>query len=113
VKTRILFIASVFVLQLQSALAASPDEETRFVAAVKQAFEKHDAERLVALTCWDRVTDKSKDSGKKLFAKEVTRTATDFTLTNPDPQYPVGEWKEADGVTYGLNLRNYPLDVSI
>jgi hypothetical protein len=103
-KTLILFIASIFVLQLQSALAVLPDEETRFVAAVKQAFVKHDAERLIALTCWDRVTDKFKDSGKKLFAKEVVRTVTDITLTNPNPQYPVGEWKEADGVTYGLNL---------
>jgi hypothetical protein len=96
--------ASVLLLQLQTGVAASPEEEARFVAAVKQAFEKHDAEGLIALTCWDRVTDKSKDFGKRHFAKVVARTATDFTLTNPDPQYPVGEWKEADGVTYGLNL---------
>jgi hypothetical protein len=79
-------------------------EEARFVAAVKRAFAKHDAEALSALTCWDRVTDKFKDSGKKNQAEEVKRTVTDITLINPDPQYPVREWKEADGVTYGLNL---------
>ncbi|HZQ48259.1 MAG TPA: hypothetical protein VFC07_14680, partial [Verrucomicrobiae bacterium] len=59
-KILILAIASVLVLQLQLVQAASPEEEARFIAAAKQAFVKHDASALVALTCWDRVPDKLK-----------------------------------------------------
>ena len=102
-KTFVLVIISVLALQLQSVQAASP-EEAKFVAAAKQAFEKHDADALVAMTCWDRVPDKFKDSGKKQYARDVAQKTTDITLTDPDPNYPDIEWKDKDGVSYRSNL---------
>jgi hypothetical protein len=84
--------------------AASPAEEARFVAAVRAAFEKHDADALVALTCWDRVPDKLKADGKKQYARDVAQTVSDITLTNPDPNYPDLVWKGSDGVSYRSNL---------
>ena len=60
---KILFFAiAVLVSPLQSVWAASAEEEARFLAAVKTAFEKHDANALVALSCWDRVPEKLKKS---------------------------------------------------
>ena len=103
-KTLILALASVLVLQLQSVWGATPEEEARFVAAAKQAFAKHDADALMALTCWDRVPDKFKDSGKKQYARDVAQTATDIKLTNPDPDEPDLVWKDTDGVSYRSNL---------
>ena len=103
-KTLILTITSVFVLQLQVIRAASPEEEARFVAAAKQAFAKHDANALAALTCWDRVPVKRMTDGIKQYTEEVAQTATDITLTNPDPEYPDLVWKDTDGVSYRSNL---------
>ena len=102
-----LFISALAVLLLlpfQSVRAASQDEEARFLAAAKAAFERHDADALMALTCWDRVPDKLKDSGKKQYARDVVQTATDITLINPDPKFPDLEWKDTDGVAYRSNL---------
>ena len=103
-KILILVLTSVLVLQLQSSLAASSEEEARFVAAARQAFAKHDADALAALTCWDRVPDKFKASGKKQYVRDVAQTATDITLANPDPDYPDLVWKDTDGVSYRSNL---------
>jgi hypothetical protein len=103
-KTLILALTSVLVLQLQSSLAASPEEEARFVAAAKQAFAKHDADALAALTCWDRVPDKLKASGKKQYVRDVAQTVSDITLTNPHLDYPDLVWKDTDGVSYRSNL---------
>ena len=122
-KTLILALTSVLVLQLQSALAASPEEEARFVAAARQAFEKHDAAALVALTCWDRAPDKLKKNGEQQYvgiigyAKTITGPpVTDIKLLNPDKssvQWNVDDdprfveidpaWKQA-GVGYRSNL---------
>jgi hypothetical protein len=115
-KTLILALTSVLALQLQSSLAASPEEDARFVAAAKQAFEKHDADALVAMTCWDRVPDKLKKDGKQQYATIVAGPhATDIKFISPDPkhEWTVDEdprfveidpdWKAA-GVTYHSNL---------
>lgn len=90
-KTLILVIASVLVSQFRAVQAASPEEETKFVAAAKQAFEKHDADALVALTCWDRVPDKLKKDGQQEYAGIIgyTKTitgppVTDIKLLAPD-----------------------------
>ncbi|EEF58030.1 hypothetical protein [Pedosphaera parvula] len=103
-KTLIFALTAILVLRLQPLLAASPDEEARFVAAVKQAFEKRDADALMTLTCWDRVPDKFKASGRKQYARDARQGATDFTLTNPDPNEPDLVWKDTDGVSYRSNL---------
>src|SRR5271169_6542661 len=103
-KTLILALTAILVFRLQPVLAASSDEEARFVAAAKMAFEKHDADALMALTCWDRVPDKFKAGGKKQYARDVAQTATGITLTNPDPDEPDLVWKDTDGVSYQSNL---------
>ena len=74
------------------------------MAAAKTAFEKHDADALMALTCWDRVPDKFKSSGKKQYVRDVAQTATGITLTNPDADEPDLVWKDTDGVSYQSNL---------
>jgi hypothetical protein len=122
-KTLILAITSVLVFQSQAVQAASPEEETRFIAAAKQAFEKHDDDALVALTCWDRVPDKLKKDSKQQYAGIIgyTKTiigppVTDIKLLNPDKssvQWNVDDdprfveidpaWKQA-GVGYHSNL---------
>jgi hypothetical protein len=122
-KTLILTIASVLVFQLQTVRAASPEEEARFATAAKQAFEKHDADALVALTCWDRVQDKLKKDGKQQYVgiigytKTITGSpVTDIKLVSPDKsgtQWNVDDdprfaeidpaWKEA-GAVYHSNL---------
>jgi len=103
-KTLILALTSVLLFQLQAADAASPEEEARFVAVAKQAFASHDADALAALTCWDRVPDKLKASGKKQYVRDVAQSVGDITLTNPDPDYPDVVWKDTDGVSYRSNL---------
>ena len=101
----LLFALTVsFALAFQPVRAASQEEEASFVAAAKQAFKNHDADALMALTCWDRVPDKFKHSGKKQYARDVGQTASDITLTIPDPKYPDLEWKDKDGVSHRSNL---------
>lgn len=58
----------------------------------------------MALTCWDRVPDKFKDSGKKQYVRDVAQTVTDIALTTPDPKFPDLAWKDTDGVSYRSNL---------
>ena len=86
-------------------LLSAPEEEARFVAAARQVFEKHDADGLMALTCWDRVPEKFKASGKKQYARDVAQTATDITVTEPGPKYPDLEWKDKDRVSYRCSPR--------
>jgi hypothetical protein len=103
-KSSTLLLTLLLLIHAHFALAASPEEEARFVAAVKQAFEKHEAGALIALACWDRVSDEQKDSGKKRYAKEVSLTPTGFVLSAPDPKLPDVEWKDDAGVAYRSNL---------
>ena len=103
-KTLLLIIASALACQLTAVQAASSGEETKFVAAIKQAFAKHDADALVALSCWDRVPDKLKKDGRQQYAKDVAQTVSEITLTDPDPNYPDLAWKDSDGVSYRSNL---------
>ena len=103
-KTLILAIASLLLLQSQAVRATSPEEEAQFVAAAKQAFAKHDASALAALTCWDRVPDKLKASGRDQYTRDAAQTVSDITLTNPDPDYPDLAWKDKDGISYRSNL---------
>jgi hypothetical protein len=103
-KSLLLTTAALLVLLSHPASAASPETEAKFVAAIKQAFAKHDADALSALTCWDRVPDKLKSDGKKQYARDIAQTVSDITLTNPDPDYPDLPWKDSDGVTYRSNL---------
>jgi len=98
--------------------AASPEEEARFLNDAANAFAKHDADALVAMTCWDRVPDKLKKDGKQQYVGAVAGTVADIKLINPDPKHPNLEWKKDEdprfvdlgiewkeaGVMYRLNL---------
>ncbi len=103
-KKLVLVLISVLALQLQSALAASAEEQSRFLTAAKQAFEKKDVEALMALVCWDRVPDKFKESRKKQYTRDFGDATGDIALTDPDPNYPDHDWKDKDGVSYRVNL---------
>jgi hypothetical protein len=95
---------ALFTLPFHSAWAASQQEEANFLAAATTAFEKHDADALSILTCWDRVPAKLKDSSKKNYVRDAALTMTGIALTAPDPQAPDLEWKDKDGVAYRSNL---------
>jgi hypothetical protein len=122
-KILIFALAAVFAFPFLSVRAASLEEETNFINSVKQAFEKHDADALVALTCWDKVPDKLKKDGKRQYAGDVAYAKSivgspiaDIKLINSGQSNL--EWKEDDdgrfaeidpawketGVVYWLNL---------
>jgi hypothetical protein len=104
-KTLILALTSALVFQLQSAVAASPEEEARFLAAVRQGFDKQDTNALFALTCWDRVPEKSIEYGKAQLVRDITTMkVSDMKLIDADPKFPDREWKDKDGVAYRSNL---------
>jgi hypothetical protein len=91
-------------ISFQSAPAATRDEEARFVAAARKAFDTHDATALAALTWWEHVSDKFKEIGRKQYAGDAARAVTDVMLTNPDPKFPDLVWKDKDGTAYQSNL---------
>ena len=103
-RTFLLALGICLFLPLQPVRAASKEEEGRFLAAAKAAFEKHDADALMAITCWDRVPDKLKGSGKEYYVRDVAKTVMDISLKSPDPKFPDLEWRESDGVAYRSNL---------
>jgi|GEM_PF-1657475 len=103
-KILIFSVVSTLILQLQPVLAATPDEEVRFVAAAKQAFQKHDADGLMAITCWDRVPDQLKESARQIYARDAKQDVTDIKLTKPDTKKPDLMWKDKDGISYRSNL---------
>jgi hypothetical protein len=105
-KILILAITSILVFQLQTIRAASPEEEARFVAAAKLAFEKHDTDALVALTCWDQVPNKLKADGQQQYAGIINYAktiagppVTDIKLLDPDKSGT--QWREVDSGTSG------------
>lgn len=103
-KAYLLALAVLLSLLTESVWAASQEEETRFLAAAKAAFEKHDADALMAITCLDRVPDKLKESGKKQYVRDAAQTVADIKLTPPDAKFPDVEWKDSTGVTNRSNL---------
>src|SRR6185295_4076654 len=103
-KPLILALTALFAFQLQSGLAAPAEEESRFLAAAKQAFAKQDVEAVMALVCWDRVPQKFKASRTKQYPSDLAKAPTDITLPEPHPDSPAREWKDKDGVSYRTNL---------
>jgi hypothetical protein len=114
-KTLILALTVVFSLPVLPVQAASQEEETRFLSAAKDAFAKHDANALVAMTCWDRVPEKLKKDGKQQYMTIVAGpSAVDFKLLDhPKLEWNVDDdarfveidpaWKES-GIVYHSNL---------
>ena len=102
-KNLILVIALLLGSHLQSVLAASTNENARFVAEARAAFTKHDINRLMALYCWDGVGEDLKAATRAENSKYIGRTFLEITLTGPNPEWTVREWKRG-GDTYVVNL---------
>jgi len=85
--------------------AVTSEEEARFVTAVRKAFEARDASALDALTCWDRVPQKSKENTQRGYTGLIGEKTCvfEFKLAEPDLKF-VGHDQTEDGVTYRANL---------
>jgi len=98
----ILLLLVILACITQQINAASPEEEQKFVTAVKSAFAKKDPAALAALTCWDRVPDNLKQRQLKGYASEMKWEANEVSLTKPEQ--PDQEWKDKNGVSFKFNL---------
>jgi hypothetical protein len=88
--TRLVVVALTFSIVLAAvvppaAVAATPAEEGRFVAAVKKAFQERKAAGLVEVTCWDRVGENERKEAQGVYAELVgTKDVTwAFALVEP------------------------------
>ena len=82
--------------------AATPEEEAKFVDAVKKAFDEKKPGDLSKLTCWDGVSEETRKKGEETYKglieeKEVTFT---FTLVEADLKK-----RKVDGGTSLPNLK--------
>ena len=102
-KTFIIALAVFIILPFQSLRAATPEEQARFLTAVRQAYDKQDTNAIFALVCWDGVSDKNTDGLKKMFVREVAEEVSAMTLVDPDPNVSL-DWKDKDGIAYHSNL---------
>ena len=94
---------AILALYLHAAFGATPEEEARFVAAARKAFEQHDADALVGLTCWDRVPDDIQASEKRLYALRVAQQVTKIELVSHN-KYPHVVRRDKNGVLLRANL---------
>ena len=103
-KTFIIALAVFIILPFQSVRAATPEEQARFLTAVRQAFDKQDTNAIFTFVCWEGVAVKDTDGLKKMLVSEITEMkVSDMTLVDPDPKVP-DVWKDEDGIAYHLNL---------
>lgn len=96
-------IVSTLLLLGTVCYGATPEEETRFIEAVRSAFAKKDKDALQVLSCWDRVTEKYKSLAAKdseyLFGRPIK-------LIEYRPAEPADSREYTrDGVTYAPNLK--------
>jgi hypothetical protein len=94
--------------------------EASFITAVTNAFAKHDADALVAITCWDHAPEKLKNSGRQQYLGIVSAAGPPIKdLKLLDPKHPGPDWNVDDdprfaeidpawkksGVVYHANLQ--------
>jgi hypothetical protein len=106
-QTMRILICAVAVLvsfPLQCVLGVSPEEETNFLTAVRQAYDQQDTNALFTLICWDRVPDKFVQRAKSVSLREITRKVSDMTLVNFPQDRHVVPLKDTNGVAYLPNL---------
>lgn len=96
-------IAGAVLGVLLNANCASPQEEARFLAEVKSAFEKKDSKAFLSLYCWDRVTPFIKSVSEKTAPGTLALKAETITLAAAKPETANTEFVR-DGVTYRPNL---------
>jgi hypothetical protein len=85
--------------------AASSEEQQRFVATARKAFEARDSAQMDAMTYWDGVPEDRKKNLRHSYASLVAEKDVlfDFKLVDPDGKAADRELKE-DGITYRFNL---------
>jgi hypothetical protein len=85
---------------------AAADEESRFLAAVRKAFDARDAGGLDPLTCWDRMSNQRKQNLQHAYAAIVEQNGVkyDFKLVEPDLKFVDQPCTEKDDITYRSNL---------
>lgn len=79
----------ILLLPLASRAAAS-EEETKFVDAVKKAFDEKMPAELSSLTCWDGVSDEDKKKGEETYKHLVEEKDVSFSfeLVAADLKHP-------------------------
>jgi hypothetical protein len=69
--------------------AAAPEEETKFVDAVKKAFDEKKPAELSSLTCWDGISDEDKKKGEETYKHLVEEDVSfSFELVEADLKHP-------------------------
>ena len=83
--------------------AATPGDEARFLTAVRDAYIKKDKDAVIALTCWDNVTEKHRSRAPIALEKYAfSRLLKSAEYVFLDPAEDMNLTK--DGVTYSPNL---------
>ena len=90
-----------------AAIAATPEEETRFVDVAKKAFDEKKTADLSKLTCWDGVSEQAQKKQEETFKllieeKDVTFS---FKLVDADPKAVAEKDQKADGAPTRPNLK--------
>ena len=98
-----ILIATAALGVLFNASAATPQEEARFLADVKSAFEKKDSQAFLNLFCWDRVPPFIKSVSEKTAPGTVGLKVDTITLVAAAPETAKTEFVR-DGVTCRPNL---------
>jgi hypothetical protein len=86
----------------QLCFGASPEEESRFLTAVRDAYARKDQGTIIALTCWDGVTEKHRRLAPKVLEHALSRSVKSVQYGSLDTSEPHTYTK--DGITYGPNL---------
>ena len=98
-----LLITTAVLGGLFTANAASPQEEARFLADVKSAFEQKDAKAFLKLYCWDRVPDSVRSAVEKTTPRLLELRVESIALVAASPKLAKSEFVR-DGVAYRPNL---------
>lgn len=102
-KTHLLFIILLSAFTAIEAIAVTPEEEARFAAAAKKAFDAHDASGLAELTYWDGVPETQKQITRARYEEMVKTSDLDVSLVDRDPKFADRPWTK-NGVAYHANL---------
>ena len=98
---RILAISALVFLNL-ICCGASPQEEDTFLTVVREAYVTKNKEAIIALICWDRVTEKHRAIVPKALDYSLSRTIKSMEYRPVDSTESHSYTK--DGITYGPNL---------
>ena len=90
-----------------AAIAAAPEQETKFVDAAKKAFDEKKPAELSKLTCWDGVSEQDQKKQEETFKLLVEEKNVTFSLklVDADPKAVADKDHKADGAPTRPNLK--------